>query len=92
MCGFFQVVQKNSPINKNRFSEALNSMKHRGPDDRGEYFETLSLSSEEKIYLGFGHQRLSILDLDKRSSQPFILENNVLLYNGEIYNYRDLKE
>ena len=41
--------------------------------------------------MGFGHQRLSILDLDKRSNQPFFDNDNILVFNGEIYNFDELK-
>jgi len=91
MCGFFQVVQKRQPIDKNRFADALRTMNHRGPDGEGMQFETLSVEGE-KIYAGFGHKRLSILDLDHRSDQPFHADGNILLYNGEVYNYREIKE
>jgi len=92
MCGFFQVVQKKQPVNKDKFVTALKTMGHRGPDVEGIQFEEVILKSQEKVYLGFGHQRLSILDLDERSNQPFMFQDEVLLYNGEIYNYKSIKE
>ena len=92
MCGFFQVVQKKQPINKDRFAAALRAMVHRGPDVEGIQYKEVTLPSNEKIYLGFGHQRLSILDLDERSNQPFLDQENVLLYNGEVYNFKSIKE
>jgi len=92
MCGFFQVIQKKKPVNKDRFRAALKTMSHRGPDAEGIQYDEVTLKSNEKIYLGFGHQRLSILDIDKRSNQPFRLQNNVLLYNGEVYNFKNIKE
>ncbi len=56
---------------------------HRGPDDAG-YFENDNVS--------FGHRRLSIIDLEK-STQPMIdsLNKNVIIFNGEIYNFKKLR-
>ncbi len=56
---------------------------HRGPD-----------SQDNWIHKGvcFSHQRLSIIDLESRSNQPFVKGNLVIIFNGEIYNYKELKE
>jgi asparagine synthase (glutamine-hydrolysing) len=58
-------------------------MAHRGPDNFGEYYSG---------NLALFHYRLSILDLEERSNQPFFNDNNdkVIVYNGEIYNYKNL--
>ncbi|MEX1003191.1 MAG: asparagine synthase (glutamine-hydrolyzing) [Crocinitomicaceae bacterium] len=65
----------------NRMNEAL---AHRGPDAEGFY-------RDEFIHLG--HRRLSILDTGERSNQPFTSEDGrfVLVFNGEIYNYREIR-
>ena len=57
--------------------------KSRGPDWEDTYHD---------IDISLGHNRLSILDIDNRSNQPFIYENLVLSFNGEIYNYLNLKK
>lgn len=59
--------------------------KHRGPDFTGTY-------TDENLVLG--HNRLSIIDLDESSNQPMVSDdgNLVLVFNGEIYNYRQLRE
>lgn len=66
-----------------KFNVALKSMEHRGPDGQG-------VLSENNSY--FGHNRLSILDLSDMAAQPMCdeLTGNVIVYNGEIYNYREL--
>jgi len=66
----------------------LSSLKHRGPDNTGEYH---GKSGKKKIFLG--HQRLSIIDLSKEGNQPMMTadEKVVIVYNGEIYNFQDLK-
>jgi asparagine synthase (glutamine-hydrolysing) len=91
MCGFFQVVQKNREIDKDKFTRSLHAMDHRGPDAQGVHFSQIKVA-DQKVFCGFGHKRLSILDLDARSNQPFIDENNILLYNGEVYNYQQIRQ
>ncbi len=58
---------------------------HRGPDAHGTYTDPL-----RRVFLG--HNRLSIIDLDPRSNQPFRDGNLVITFNGEIYNYRELRD
>jgi asparagine synthase (glutamine-hydrolysing) len=62
-------------------------MKHRGPDDKGEFFD-------EKNLVGLAHQRLSIIDLSKTGHQPMKDSSGkvTIAFNGEIYNYKELKE
>ena len=59
------------------------AMKHRGPDDRGTYLD-------EKVSLG--HTRLSILDLSPKGHQPMRFENLVIVFNGEIYNFQEIRK
>ena len=61
-------------------------IKHRGPDAGG-------LWINEHYNIGFGHRRLSILDLSSSGNQPMEYDdgNYVITYNGEIYNYLELK-
>lgn len=86
MCGILGLIDfSNKPRNINNFSKALNLMKHRGPDGTG--------IKQGKNFL-FGHRRLSIIDLDKRASQPMLSNDGkvIITYNGEIYNYQDLRK
>ncbi len=71
-------------IEKEKFLESLNLMVHGGPDATLCYFERDNFK--------FGHNRLSILDLNTRSNQPYFSDDKrfVMVYNGEIYNYREL--
>ena len=94
MCGLFFVLQRREPVDRDRFSRALHTMHHRGPDHVGTQFHTSTFETSDgpcQVHAGLGLHRLSILDLDPRSHQPFAEGNRSLVYNGEIYNYRDLK-
>ena len=84
MCGILGIYDSSS-INKSRFTESLSKLYHRGPDNHGE--------KEINKNLFFGHTRLSIIDLDSLSNQPFFEdENYILTFNGEIFNYLEIKE
>jgi len=65
-------------------NKMLESTKHRGPDDRGTYIDKISL----------GHNRLSIIDLSKKGKNPLWNEDKTICitYNGEIYNYQELRK
>ncbi|MDO8269897.1 MAG: asparagine synthase (glutamine-hydrolyzing), partial [Candidatus Levybacteria bacterium] len=87
MCGIYGQVNKNKnkSVDKGLFVESLNTLEKRGPDSSGTYFE-------ENI--GLGHRRLSIVDLSERGNQPMFSEDGEIgiVFNGEIYNYIDIKE
>ena len=60
---------------------------HRGPD-HSDY----RIINNQKRFIGFGHSRLAIIDLEERSNQPFEYKNRyMIVFNGEIYNYKELK-
>ena len=82
MCGIFGLITENLNIERARLS--LDTLKHRGPDQWGEYIE---------IELYLGHRRLSIIDLSENGRQPMISEdgNVIITVNGEIYNYREIR-
>ncbi len=70
-------------LNINKMSDSISS---RGPDDKGFWID-----SNKGIALG--HRRLSILDLSSSGHQPMVSNNQryIISYNGEIYNFKDLK-
>ena len=87
MCGIFGIlrVEDRRPLDEGRFESALALLDHRGPDARC----VKALGAE----LLLGHTRLSIIDLDERSNQPMVLHDRYwLIYNGEIFNYVELKQ
>ena len=61
---------------------------HRGPD-----FSDILIKNIENEKIGFVHTRLSLLDLSPSGNQPMIdeISNNILIFNGETYNFRELK-
>jgi len=86
MCGIAGYIGKKR-IDESVVNSALNQMVQRGPDaQRSWNFE----SERYNVYLL--HSRLSIIDLDPRSHQPFELNDHVMVFNGEIYNYLELRE
>ena len=85
MCGFVGYVSKRPKKDKDLVIRQMSEMiKHRGPDGEGYYVDG-------DIALGF--RRLSIIDLDK-GSQPIFNEDKdkVIVFNGEIYNYKEIRE
>ncbi|HIG41764.1 MAG TPA: asparagine synthase (glutamine-hydrolyzing) [Gammaproteobacteria bacterium] len=81
MCGIFGVI--NCGSDPERLIQAAKTQAHRGPDASGHYLRN-------GIFLA--HQRLSILDLNSRSDQPFAKGGLVIVFNGEIYNFREIRQ
>ncbi len=84
MCGISGYFGK-TKINLNK-KDIINSLKHRGPDNQS-IFEKYD---KNNIFLAFS--RLSIIDLNTRSNQPFIYKNLIICFNGEIYNFKEIRE
>jgi asparagine synthase (glutamine-hydrolysing) len=84
VCGISGIVGK---VDRNALERMTASLAHRGPDDRG-------AAHFPEARLGLGHRRLSILDLSPRGRQPMANEDGTqwITFNGEIYNYRELKK
>lgn len=86
MCGIAGIIGDFS-LREDKVNNALARMKNRGPDANGVY---RGVSGDKNIL--FLHSRLAIIDLDRRSNQPFEDEDCVLTFNGEIYNYLELRD
>ena len=84
ICGIFHL--DNREIDVQNFEEFTSSLEHRGPDGKGFYYNS-------NKNLGLGHTRLKILDLSILSDQPMkdISSRYTITYNGEIYNYLEIK-
>src|SRR5271169_702316 len=92
MCGIFGIVAHKARIPANVLERATESLAHRGPDDSG----TIVLRDPvlEPVEIGLGNRRLAILDLSALAHQPMhdAQSGNWIVYNGEIYNFRDVRK
>ena len=86
MCGIAGYIGKKQ-INDKKIIKTLGLMKNRGPDHQGWRSFT---ANDTNVYLL--HSRLSIIDLDERSNQPFSFNGFTLVFNGEIYNYIEVRK
>src|SRR5262245_29146602 len=86
MCGIVGIWSFEQPIESSELESLVALLSHRGPDDAG----TRLINPR----LGLGHTRLSIIDLSAGGHQPMrdAATGNVVTYNGEIYNYRELRD
>ena len=87
MCGIIGVFDRTGqrPIAGALLKRMTDAIAHRGPDGEGHYVEGA---------IGLGHRRLAIIDLSPGGHQPMISADHryVITYNGEIYNFRELRE
>jgi asparagine synthase (glutamine-hydrolysing) len=92
MCGINGVLSVHGPTIKKEDIVAMNAaIRNRGPDDEGVALFPESYASD-RFKVGLGHKRLSIIDLNPRSKQPMKGANGAtIVYNGELYNYHELK-
>ena len=86
MCGIAGFFDKNKKLDDNQLWSDNKAMKKRGPDGSDIFFE-----KNEYGNVGLSHVRLSILDLSSLGKQPMFYEHLVIVLNGEIYNYIDIK-
>ena len=87
MCGLSGFVDTKGICDIKILKNMTNELSHRGPDAEGFFFE-----ENNKSTIGLGHRRLSVLDLSKNANQPLFFNENVIIYNGEIYNFLEIKE
>ena len=79
MCGY---LITNLTLEKKKFSQALKKQEYRGPDNS----RVIKINN-----VFFGFNRLSIIDLSDKSMQPLSFKNFIMCFNGEIYNYKELR-
>ena len=82
ICGIYN-YKKNERVSETTLNRMNNALTHRGPDDSGTHIEG---------FIGLGHTRLSIIDV-QFGKQPMSNEDETIwvIYNGEIYNFRELR-
>jgi len=86
MCGIVGIASRHA-VSPERLASAIASLGHRGPDSHGSF-----ISEVDKV--GLGHTRLAIIDLSPLGRQPMTSSNGryTITFNGEIYNYREIRE
>ena len=85
MCGICGVLSlRAGDISEGTLNRMNETLEHRGPDDSNIFFDNK---------IGLGHKRLSIIDLSQAAKQPMFCDNDrfIIIYNGEIYNYKELR-
>lgn len=87
MCGIFgfYLNRKLNESDINKGKKYLDLLNHRGPDNTG-------LFIQKDLGLFLGHKRLSIIDVSDKSNQPMQIGSQTIAYNGEIYNYLEIKK
>jgi asparagine synthase (glutamine-hydrolysing) len=85
MCGIVGKISfNNTSVTKEELKRMADTIAHRGPDGEGYWVN-------ETENIGFAHRRLAIIDLSEKGHQPMHFDNLTITYNGEIYNYIELK-
>jgi asparagine synthase (glutamine-hydrolysing) len=86
MCGIAGFIGR-IKIDASRISATLDLMHNRGPDHRAHV-----VYDKAGFHVALLHSRLRIIDLDERANQPFCIDDKALIFNGEIYNYLELRQ
>ena len=87
MCGIAGFIDFQKTSSQETITKMIQTMDHRGPDGYSS-----EIIQSEYAQVAFGHKRLSIIDLSETGKQPMQLEEFWLTFNGEIYNYAEIKE
>ena len=92
ICGFIH----HDVLNEKVLERMNSTIRYRGPDDKGVFSEIILPFTEQGriVQVGLAHNRLSVLDLSELGHQPMFSSDGrlVVCYNGEIYNYREIRE
>jgi asparagine synthase (glutamine-hydrolysing) len=86
MCGIAGFIDFTKKSSESNLKEMIGAFPHRGPDDQG-----IELILEESALVGLAQARLSIIDLSNGGHQPMRYEHLTIVFNGEIYNYKEIK-
>jgi asparagine synthase (glutamine-hydrolysing) len=87
MCGIAGFADFNKKTNEEQLAKMSCALPHRGPDGQGVFFH-----EGPNAHVGLGHRRLSIIDLSAAANQPMHYKSWHLIFNGEIYNYNEVRE
>jgi len=86
MCGIAGFADFTNKSNRSILQSMTDVISHRGPDDEGHFIKEFP-----ETIVGLGHRRLSILDLSPLGHQPYHYKDYALVFNGEIYNYTEIR-
>nr|MBP3725141.1 asparagine synthase (glutamine-hydrolyzing) [Campylobacter sp.] len=87
MCGIIGFCDYNKKSDFDILSNMTDTLIHRGPDDKG-----CDIIRLDKAFIGFGHRRLSVIDLSELGHQPMSFDGLSIVYNGEVYNFQEIKK
>ncbi len=87
MCGIAGFIDFKKQSSIAILKKQTDTLYHRGPDGEGH-----EICDTENAQIGLGHRRLSIIDLTQGGSQPMLYANFKIIFNGEIYNFNEVKE
>lgn len=87
MCGITGFIEFKKPSGEDVLQRMTAALGHRGPDGAG-----ISIHAAPHARIGFGHRRLSIIDLSECGKQPMHYKHLSITFNGEIYNYAEIRE
>lgn len=87
MCGVSGFCDYKQTSDSSISMKMSDSLKHRGPDAGNIYFQNFN-----DFNIGLGHRRLSIIDLSEKATQPMEFDNFIIVYNGEVYNFKELRK
>jgi asparagine synthase (glutamine-hydrolysing) len=87
MCGITGFIERTKISEEDILQKMTNVLEHRGPDGMG-----TSLFDQLSAFVGMGHRRLSIIDLQESAGQPMHFNDWSIVFNGEIYNYREIRK
>ena len=85
MCGIAGIVELKSSPQPHLIQRMTDQLTHRGPD----HGDSVSYPFQE-YWMGLGHRRLSVIDLSSQANQPMEYNALTIVFNGEIYNYKQL--
>ena len=83
MCGIVGIVDYQNNVCENELEVMTKTLVHRGPDNCG-----TQIYNNSNFSVGFGHTRLSVIDISSSGHQPMNFKHLTIVYNGEIYNYK----
>lgn len=87
MCGIIGIIDYTKTINEKSFNKMRDIIYYRGPDDCG-----TEIFQKDNFTIALGHRRLSIQDLSPLGHQPMNYENLSIIFNGEVYNFDEIKK